>query len=279
MKCGADQAEGAKFCSECGAAVAPAAAAETPAPDPRQPRGIGPWLALVAVAVGVAGLAGAGAWTLVGDRDGAGGDDPSAVVAEFYRRLERFDTAGMLQLVCAEDREAFESGLSLLQAIIGFGNISGVSSGQFALEDFEVRTVDSTADTATVAVAGRLNAGPPVGSTALDDNVDLQREGGGWCIKGEEADDQSASDTVPSPTQELSPTVMPTAQRTAIPTPGARPVGQPTTAAPIEYTVVESDTWYGVAEAFGVDVESLAAYNGLTLADDIGPGDILLIPQ
>jgi hypothetical protein len=46
-----------------------------------------------------------------------------------------------------------------------------------------------------------------------------------------------------------------------------------------EYTVVENDTWYGIADAFGVDAENLAAVNGLTLDDFIIPGDVLIIPE
>jgi LysM repeat protein len=66
------------------------------------------------------------------------------------------------------------------------------------------------------------------------------------------------------------------------PTPGEEPT--PTAAAEtppperIEYTVVDGDTWYGIAEAFGVNAEDLAAVNGLTLEDFIQPGDVLVIP-
>jgi hypothetical protein len=60
---------------------------------------------------------------------------------------------------------------------------------------------------------------------------------------------------------------------TAVPTPTAEPP------APIEYTVVDGDTWYGIADAYGIDAASLAAYNSLTLEDIIQPGDVLLIPQ
>jgi LysM repeat protein len=43
--------------------------------------------------------------------------------------------------------------------------------------------------------------------------------------------------------------------------------------------VVAGDTWYGLAEWFGIDAETLAAYNGYTLDDVIQPGDVLVIPQ
>ena len=69
------------------------------------------------------------------------------------------------------------------------------------------------------------------------------------------------------------PTPTAAATPTAVPTPTAEPP------APIEYTVVDGDTWYGIAEAYGVDAESLAAFNGLTLDDFLQPGQVLTIPQ
>ena len=79
--------------------------------------------------------------------------------------------------------------------------------------------------------------------------------------------------------QPVTPT--PAASATAEPTP--TPTAVPTTTAelpaPIEYTVVDDDTWYGIAEAFGVDAASLAAANGLTLDDFLQPGQLLTIPQ
>ena len=47
---------------------------------------------------------------------------------------------------------------------------------------------------------------------------------------------------------------------------------------PIAYTVVEGDTFYGIADVFGVDAEELAAVNGLTLESLLQPGQILVIP-
>jgi len=67
------------------------------------------------------------------------------------------------------------------------------------------------------------------------------------------------------------PTTTPAAEATATPAPETPP--------PNQYTVVEGDTWYGIAEALGVDAEALAAANGLTLDDLIRPGDVLVIPQ
>ena len=60
-------------------------------------------------------------------------------------------------------------------------------------------------------------------------------------------------------------------------TPTTEPTEEPP--APIEYTVVEGDTWLGIAGAYGVDAESLAAYNGLTLDYLLQPGEVLTIPQ
>jgi LysM repeat protein len=69
------------------------------------------------------------------------------------------------------------------------------------------------------------------------------------------------------------PTPTAAATPTAVPTPTVEPP------APTEYTVVDGDTWYGIAEAYGVDAESLAAFNGLTLDDFLQPGQVLTIPQ
>jgi LysM repeat protein len=59
----------------------------------------------------------------------------------------------------------------------------------------------------------------------------------------------------------------------------ATPTPAPETPAVTQYTVVEGDTWFGIAEVFGVDAEALAAANGKTLDDFIIPGDVLVIPQ
>jgi len=69
----------------------------------------------------------------------------------------------------------------------------------------------------------------------------------------------------------------PTPAPTAVPKPTATPTVAPP--APIEYTVVDGDTWYGIAGAYGVDAESIAAYNGLTLDHLLQPGEVLTIPQ
>jgi LysM repeat protein len=43
--------------------------------------------------------------------------------------------------------------------------------------------------------------------------------------------------------------------------------------------VADGDTWYSIAEAFGVDAETLAAANGRTLDDYIRIGETLVIPR
>lgn len=79
---------------------------------------------------------------------------------------------------------------------------------------------------------------------------------------------------LPSPT--ASPAQTPTPEPT--PEPAPQPTPEPTPAF-IEYVVEEGDTWFGIAELFGVDAEQLAAFNGLTLDDVLHPGDVLAIPQ
>jgi len=71
-----------------------------------------------------------------------------------------------------------------------------------------------------------------------------------------------------APTATAAPTEAPTPTLAPTPTPG-----------PVQYTVVDGDTWYGVAEAFGVDANALAAANGRTLDEYLHPGETLIIPQ
>ncbi|HVP04896.1 MAG TPA: LysM domain-containing protein [Dehalococcoidia bacterium] len=75
------------------------------------------------------------------------------------------------------------------------------------------------------------------------------------------------------PTVTPLPTEVPTQAATATPTPPPTPTPGPT-----EYVVQDGDTWFGVAEAFGVDGFTLAEYNGRTLDEYLHPGETLLIP-
>lgn len=79
----------------------------------------------------------------------------------------------------------------------------------------------------------------------------------------------------PGPTGEATPTPEPTV--TAEPTPEVTAAPTPTPG-PVEYVVVEGDTWFGIAEAFGVDAFTLAQFNGQTLEDILNTGEVLLIP-
>jgi hypothetical protein len=65
------------------------------------------------------------------------------------------------------------------------------------------------------------------------------------------------------------------------PAPTEPPAPAPTEppAGDIEYVVQEGDTWNGIAEAFGVDAATIAAYNGLPVDYVLQPGDVLVIPQ
>ena len=96
---------------------------------------------------------------------------------------------------------------------------------------------------------------------------------------------QPVPTTVPSEEPGLSPTAepgSPTAEPTTTPEPEptATPTPEPTPEGPIEYTVVDGDTLYGIASAWGISAEDLAAVNGLDINDPIiQPGEVLIIPQ
>lgn len=83
----------------------------------------------------------------------------------------------------------------------------------------------------------------------------------------------------PGPTGAGTPTAAPTEVPSITPEPTPEPTAAPTpTPGPTEYTVVEGDTWFGIAEAFGVDGFTLAQYNGRALDDVLHAGETLLIP-
>ena len=76
------------------------------------------------------------------------------------------------------------------------------------------------------------------------------------------------------------PTLAPTEVPTITPEPTITPTPAPTpTPGPIEYVVVEGDTWFGIAEAFGIDGFTLAQFNGRALEDVLSLGETILIPQ
>jgi LysM repeat protein len=99
---------------------------------------------------------------------------------------------------------------------------------------------------------------------------------------GDDGDDGEPTDE-PTPTIPPVETAAPTGSPTPTPPP-ATPTPAPTPAptpepTDIEYTVVDGDTWYGIAEQFGVDATALATYNGLTLDTVLNVGQVLVIPQ
>jgi LysM repeat protein len=82
-----------------------------------------------------------------------------------------------------------------------------------------------------------------------------------------------ATDT-PTPTITPLPSFTPTAtfEMTATPSATNTPSG------PQEYMVKQDDTCWAIAEAFGVQVDVLLAYNGFANGCDIIPGDVIKIP-
>ncbi len=95
---------------------------------------------------------------------------------------------------------------------------------------------------------------------------------------------QPTSQITPAPTKQPGATQGPGGSATPAPggsgaTPVATATPAPTTAGPIEYTVQDGDTWYGIAEAYGVDATNLAAVNGLTLDDLLHAGQVIVIPR
>jgi LysM repeat protein len=73
-------------------------------------------------------------------------------------------------------------------------------------------------------------------------------------------------------TPPAAPTETHAATKTPVPTPTPTP-------ARIEYVVQDGDTWYGVAEQFGVDAIQMATLNHRTIEDYLHSGEILIIPQ
>jgi len=80
-----------------------------------------------------------------------------------------------------------------------------------------------------------------------------------------------------TPTPTFTPTpVIPTATL-YVPSDTPTVTPSPTRSEPITYTVVSGDTLFGIAEAHGVDVQTLIAFNKLT-SPDLAVGQQLVIP-
>jgi LysM repeat protein len=83
----------------------------------------------------------------------------------------------------------------------------------------------------------------------------------------------------PGPTEGGEPTATPTIAATPTPVLTVTPTPAPTpTPGPVEYVVQDGDTWFGIADAFGVDGFTLAQFNGRSLDEVLQPGETLLIP-
>ena len=86
----------------------------------------------------------------------------------------------------------------------------------------------------------------------------------------------AGSSSTPVSTAGTSPAATPTETpaRTATPKPTPTP-----TPARVEYVVQDGDTWYGVADQFGVDAVQMATLNHRTIEEYLHAGETLIIPQ
>ena len=116
---------------------------------------------------------------------GGGPSRPEDVVREFYERLERFDTEGMLVLVCPAGRGLLAT-QNDLRVLTGLGDLAVASGDQLTLEDFSLRIARSDEETAVVQIAGRLRASP-ASVTELPGEVYMRLAGGSWCITSDAA--------------------------------------------------------------------------------------------
>lgn len=80
----------------------------------------------------------------------------------------------------------------------------------------------------------------------------------------------------PGPSIATTPPAAPT--ETPVPTPTPIPTPSPTPAR-LEHIVVDGDTWYGVADQYGVNAFDLADLNDRSLEDYLHSGEVLIIPQ
>lgn len=81
----------------------------------------------------------------------------------------------------------------------------------------------------------------------------------------------------PTASGEATATPPPSEAPTATPTPEPTPAPTPTPG-PVEYVVQSGDTWYGIADAFGVDANTIAQYNGRTIDEYLHAGETIIIP-
>ena len=94
----------------------------------------------------------------------------------------------------------------------------------------------------------------------------------------------ASGSVTPVPSAATTPRPSSTGDATGTPaaTPALTDTPAPTEAAgPLQYVVQDGDTWFGIAEAFGIDAATLAQFNG-RVGDDtdfLSVGETLLIPQ
>lgn len=86
----------------------------------------------------------------------------------------------------------------------------------------------------------------------------------------------------PTPTPSPLETIAPSGAMSPTPEPSETPTATPEVTAepePQQYVVESGDTWYGIADIFGVDANDLVALNGRSLDDILSVGEALIIPQ
>ena len=104
-------------------------------------------------------------------------DHPDAVANQFYTRLAALDIGGMAELVCEDERFAFRESVAFLDSL--------PNARPLELEDFRARTERSDGTTVVMAVSGRF-VDAERGETETSARVRLVRNGGEWCISGEQ---------------------------------------------------------------------------------------------
>ncbi len=129
----------------------------------------GRWLPVLLVAAVVTGSAGA---TCSG-----GGDSgkPEDAVRNLYEAIAKWDTDGMVKLVCPEIREEIKPGLQQLSDLP-----AGLSLPKLKLRDMRYVVVSQTSTSATVSVTGRTE-GAPLGDQ-IDETHTLRKDGSRWCV-------------------------------------------------------------------------------------------------
>ena len=104
-------------------------------------------------------------------------DHPDAVANQFYTRLAAVDIGGMEELVCQDERFAFRESVSFLESV--------PDAPPLELEDFKARTERSDGTAVVMAVSGRF-VDAERGEMEVSTRVRLVRDGGEWCLSGEE---------------------------------------------------------------------------------------------